>query len=239
MGLVPAMNAVISAIGRAITEAEVFFLELEVDALEAYIQLKPVIKAFNEIKDAAAPLTNLVSGVINAPRIVEAQGSKDEAAAQGGMLGKIMLAEFVGPSTGMVAAIHLALQEMAAAEAQGIAHSSGQAIGKAAVAGMRDGIGAHSPSIEAIKVGMDLSAGLGIGIEQSSMPERAVRTVSANTIAGLSGGASNQNGSAQGGNNVGAIHISIVAPNGVTDAQQLSITGLATALERMQLGAGR
>jgi len=34
-------------------------------------------------------------------------------------------------------------------------------------------------------------------------------------------------------------HINITAPDGVTDAHEISVTGLATVLERYQIGSGR
>jgi hypothetical protein len=48
--------------------------------------------------------------------------------------------------------------------------------------------------------------------------------------------AANTNG---GGVQIGTLHLTIQAPNGVTDATSISATGLSLALERYQLASGR
>lgn len=70
------------------------------------------------------------------------------------------------------------------------------------------------------------------------LPQRGVRELAGGGLGpmGRAAVAANTNGS---GRSVHIGQIVIQAPNGVTDAQQLSVTGLALALERYQLGSGR
>lgn len=231
MGIVGAMNAIISVLGHGITEAEIFFLEIEVAGLQAYIALKPLIGAIGTVVDGM----KFVSGSIG-----KVNANADAAlGAKAGTNDKITGLVSVNPFTQMKAVFDLTVGSLADSQALAVANQQGLAVGQATVAGIRQGVDAHSPSREAMKIGMDIGSGLGSGMEGSPAPERAARTISSNALGGIGGakglaGAANDTGTTS---NVFNIHIT--APDGVTDAQQLSIVGLSTAIERFQIGSGR
>ncbi len=245
-GITGGLNAVIRMLGRGITEAEIFFLTIEVQALQAYIALKPIINAVGKIADGMSAVGGVLGGAKKTavdsvagglgidPGIVEKQGTN---------AGTMLAAGLGGPLLTSVEMFRQILTTMGDAEAQGIAHAAGVASGKAMIDGIKEGTQTHSPSLAAIKIGMGIGEGLGMGIEASPAPERAARTISSNALGGLAGGKNPFGGGGAndnaGGASIGAIHIAITAPEGVTDAQQLSVIGLSTALERYQIGSGR
>lgn len=219
-GLTVGLNAVIKLIGHAITETEVFFLEIEVKALEAYIALKPLIRGLQEVDRLASKATSaLPSGTLSA--------------AAGGAATSLI------PGAGAASVVGDILDAIGNAKTK--AFQGGVDIGKATIAGMRSGTESHSPSIAAMRIGGYLGDGLGIGMRQSREPERAARQISGNALGGMAAAAMG-GGVAAGG--VGSHHVDIGEVNvhaaqGVTDAHQLTVTGLAIALERMQLAGGR
>lgn len=239
MGLTGAMNAVIRMIGKGITEAEIFFLTIEVKALQTYIALKPLIGAVSKIADAMGAIGAIPGKAEGA--LAGATGVNEGEAAKGGEFAtKAIRASMGDPFVFLGDLFNSTIGDLANAKALEAAHAQGAAVGGAVEAGMRDGLGVHSPSLAAMRIGMEVSAGLGMGMEASPMPERAARTISANALGGIQGGAK---GIGAANTNAGPVsntfHINITAPEGVTDAQEISVTGLATVLERYQIGSGR
>jgi hypothetical protein len=237
MGLTGALNAVIRMLGYTITEAEVFFLEFEVKALQAYIALKPLIGAVTKIGNVMGALSPTPAGGAGS------EGGAGATVDKARLAGEAAFTGVVGPIALIPGLMWDALAAIGNDRAQAIARASGVAAGEATIEGIREGVQAHSPSVAAIKIGADIGAGLGMGMDQSPAPERAARTISANALGGLTarggllGGApANDGGNAT---TIGPITIHITAPDGVTDAQELSIVGLSAALERYQIGSGR
>lgn len=238
-GITGGLNAVIKTLGAAIIEAEVFFLSVEVRALQAYIALKPLIGAVGKIGDVMGAIgmgkDQAVGGAAGAlgvdPGGLEQQGLR---------AGALVYAGFGGPMAQTAALVLDTLFSIGDDKAQEIAREGGKKSGEAAIAGIREGVQAHSPSLAAIRIGMDIGAGLGAGMEGSPTPARAARVISGNALGGIAGGAA---GLGAANTNAGAVsnvvHVTINAPEGVTDAHELSVIGLATALERFQIGSGR
>jgi hypothetical protein len=236
-GMTAGLNAIIKMLGHAVTEAEVFFLEIEVKALEAYIALKPLIKGFETID-------RLVSKAIPA-----AQKPGEATTAGGAARTALSAVSMTSIATGGVAdgaklglnIVSGLLDALGAAKVR--AFLGGEALGKATISGLHEGTGSHSPSVPAMKIGGFLGAGLGMGMVRSREPQRAARQISGNALGGMmqaAAGAGMGGGGARGGGHhveIGAVNVH--AAQGVTDAQQLSVIGLSTALERFQLGSGR
>jgi hypothetical protein len=242
MGITGGLNGIISALGGAITKAEIFFLKLEILGLQTYIAVKPLISAYDKIANVLGAASGKVGTAVGGAEKgagVE-QGTIKDAATQAGGL-------FLGSFTSFLPQIaNAGLEAIASignAKAQEVAHQQGVAIGKSTLAGVKDGLGVHSPSVEAMKIGMNVGLGLGMGMEDSPAPARAARTISSNALGGIGGakaiGAANGNAGAAGGPMSNVFHINITAPDGVTDAHAISVVGLATALERYQIGSGR
>lgn len=239
-GITGGLNAVIRVTGGAITETEVFFLGMEVRALQAYIAMKPLIGAVGKIGDVMGAI-----GMGKDQAVGQAAGAlgvdPGGLEQQGLRAGALVYAGFGGPMAETAALVLDTLFSIGDDKAQEIAREGGKKSGEAAIAGIREGVQAHSPSVAAIKIGMDIGAGLGAGMETSPAPARAARTISSNALGGIAGGAAGLGGAANG--NAGAVsnvvHVTINAPEGVTDAHELSVIGLATALERFQIGSGR
>jgi len=243
MGITGALNAIIRVVGHGITEAEVFFLRLEVGALSAYIALKPVISAVSKIASAMGSLGNMFGGAASAVGGVAAgPAGADPAVAQesGKRIGLMMLSGLDGGIGQMANLVGQMVGDFANAKSLEVAHQSGVQLGQATVAGMREGVQAHSPSVAAMRIGMDLGAGLGLGMQASPEPAAAARTISNDALGGLrSGQAGIGAGGAANTNNTNTIAIHINAPEGVTDAHELSVVGLSAALERFQVASGR
>ena len=241
-GITGGLNAVFRVLGSGITEAEVFFLTLELYALKGYVAMKPLIGVAEKIGKGLSMGADLLGagagaagGALGVPKTDQAAASKE---------GQIAAAEVVlGFGTGlpqMVDFFATVIGSLADAKALEVARAGGEKAGKAALEGIKTGVEAHSPSRAAARIGLDVGAGLGGGMEDSPAPARAARTISGNALGGLAGGAANGNGgAAAGGATSNVFHITINAPDGVTDAKELSMVGLATAFERFQIGSGR
>jgi hypothetical protein len=217
---------------------------LEVGALSAYVALKPIISAIGKIVDGMSAIGGAVGTLTGkgATAVGGAMGVDPATAkASGDQIGQQALFGFAGPIAQMSNLVGQMAGDFANAKALALAQQSGVQIGQATVAGMREGVGAHSPSVEAMRIGMNVGEGLGMGMEQSTAPAHAARTISSNALGGLQGGAALGGAGAQGGdtNTIGPIHISITAPEGVTDAQAISVSALSTVLERYQISSGR
>jgi hypothetical protein len=241
-GITGGMNAVIRKLGEGVESAEFFFLTVELRALQAYVALKPLINAVDKIGGVMGKLNAVpgqVAGAESKGLGLDA-GKTAEVQANVPSLGSAIVKGVTAPFTAIPELFMGVLSSIADAKAQEVAHASGVAAGKAVISGIKEGTQTHSPSLAAIQIGMGIGAGLGMGIEDSPAPERAARTVSANALGGLAGGAANGNGAgSSGGATSNVFHINITAPDGVTDAKELSMVGLATAFERFQIGSGR
>jgi hypothetical protein len=239
-GITGAMNMVIRVLGHAITEGEIFFLTMEVKALQAYIALKPLIGAVEKIGNAMGAL-GFGKNMGGSGKVEPAMSPDVNSETAGRQAGQLAKDGFLGAATGIPFVFFDVLTSIGDAKAQEIARQGGVNVGKATIEGIRAGVDAHSPSVEAIKIGMDLGAGLGMGMEASPAPERAARTISGNALGGLAGkpGFGGSPANDTGGTTIGPFEINITAPEGVTDAHTLSVVGLSTALERFQIGSGR
>jgi len=107
-----------------------------------------------------------------------------------------------------------------------------------AVDGAKAGLDAHSPSRKTFAIGQFASGGLAMGM-RSRGPEVAAagRSVAGITLRSMATSPGRQMG--QSGASVGAIHLTIQAPQGVTNAEQLTEIGVATIFERLQLMVAR
>ena len=128
--------------------------------------------------------------------------------------------------------------------AQGVA-LAGSILGKKAVEGANKGAEVHSPSRATFRTGAFVGAGLELGMRSmgGSVGRAGAYLGSQATRTSLFLGADRDRrgtpGRAGGGGvNIDRAEVNIVAPNGVTDAQEISAWGLAIALERQQLMSG-
>lgn len=219
-------NAIAKVIGSGITEAEVFFLTLEVYALASEVALIPLLGTLEKVY-AALQIVGKVAGGLVTGNIGASQAGLDAGAALGSTapVGRSMA---LGLITGML--------DMVAEVGQ-----AGVTLGEAGVKGTKQGAGVKSPSKPAMEIGGYVAEGLGLGMTGSSAPGRAGRQLSANALGGLAGSALSAAGAAKsnGGVTISGLVINITAPQGVTDAAGLSATGLTIALERLQLASGR
>jgi hypothetical protein len=248
-GLGGALNAVISLIGKAITEATVFFLDVEIFALDAYIAMKPLIRGFEKVAELSGKVAGFVAPALEGPKNPNsAFGEAPSAGERAAGFANVGTALGVGNAlTGGVGGALAALPVLAfdtissigGGAARDAAHASGVELGKATIEGIREGTDTHSPSPLVIGIGKSIGLSLGMGMEAAPEPARAARTVSANVVGGLAGGGHGGAHGAGGGTVIHVGNISITAPEGVTDAAQLSAMGLTTLLERFTLVAGR
>jgi hypothetical protein len=251
MGLTGAVNSVISALGKAVVEGELFFLRTEALALEAYIAVKPLIHAFETVAGYAGKVGDFLSGPAKpefsleqpsrAEQVGGAVGSTATAATVGGLVGSAFGVSAVGEAGGtLLVGTYELLKNMADDTARGIARESGVTLGKETIAGIKEGTETHSPSKAAIRIGMSLGEGMGMGMTSSPEPQRAARTVSSRALGGLASGAGAAGGIFGGGGiRIDHLELHITAPSGVTDATAVTAMSLAVALERYQLASGR
>jgi hypothetical protein len=249
-GLGGALNSVIKLIGSAITEATVFFLDVEIFALDAYIAMKPLISAFEKVSSLSGKVASFVapafagpgdtnSGLREAPGALERAGSFGNVGTAIGV-GNALTGGIGGSLAALPVLVYDTISSIGGGAARDAAHASGVELGKATIEGIREGTDTHSPSPLVIGIGRSIGLSLGMGMEASPEPARASRTISGYALGGLAGGG---HGGAANGNGGGTVihvgNISITAPEGVTDAATLGAMGLTIALERMQLAAGR
>ena len=238
-------NSLVKGISWAIVEGEVLFLELEVLALSAELQLRPVVATIQKIGEAARVVTEPIRGLKAAFDYFTA----DEKPPPGAEPAPVAAAK-LNPIEGLASALDAPSNDVGVAVGQGIVKgmvsmmgavdAAGQDLGGAAVKGAKTGAGAHSPSVFAIEIGGNISEGLALGMVNSPMPAAAGRQISGSALGGASkaigGTPANGNG---GGMNISGLTIHITAPQGVTDATALSASALVIAVERLQLASGR
>jgi hypothetical protein len=232
-----AFNGIVKAIGWAITEGEVWFLEMEVWALSMELNLKPVVKIIRQIGaalEAAGQAVGLVAKPGEAPppppppkSVAEMRMDAVTGLIPGANVGKSIGQGLVNGMLSML----------------GIIRDTGEELGKAGAQGARDGAQVKSPSRLTMQVGAYMAEGLAIGMTKSDAPANAGRQISGNAIGSMVGQSltsppANQNGGG-GGVNISGLVIHITAPQGITDATGLSASGLVLAVEKLQLASGR
>lgn len=248
--LTDAFNGIVKAIGWAIVEGEVLALRFMVYGLSMELALLPVwdiLKKIGGALDSAGQAIGVVSKPGEAPPPPKSAGAS-AAGAVGDTLATVTTV--LGGGVGIAAKGGMAVGD---AIGQGLVNALGLAkpgveaaandLGQAAVGGTKAGAGVKSPSKPAIEIGGYVAEGLGIGMAAGGPgAARAGRQLSANALGGLVGAALTSpaaNGNGGAGITISGLTIHITAPQGVTDATALSATGLAVAVERLQLASGR
>lgn len=241
-------NSLVKDIAWAIVEGEVMFLELEVFALSTKLAFKPLLEIIKDI-GAALNFVGTAIGAIKPPgspaeppkSVQEMKFDAVSTIVQGPLS---LLTKAVGESgidignalsSGMIVGIIGAL---------GLVKQAGHQAGEAGAQGAREGAQVHSPSELTKRVGAMMSEGLAIGmVDSSGMPERAGRQISGAALGGMTASAMMAGAANDGAGGrsitISGLTIHITAPQGVTDANALSATGLVVALERLQLASGR
>lgn len=239
-----AFNGIVKAIGGAITEGEVWFLEMEVYVLSLQLALKPLVGTIQKIGSAlnsAGQAVGLVSKPGTPPPPPKSAEQMELGAVAGtakfllpsGPLGQAVSAG-IGIAEGLISGM---LSRKTAVDA------AGHDLGATGARGAKEGAQVHSPSKLTMQVGEYMAQGLAIGMTRSAAPEKAGRQISGNAIGSMVGSAltsppANQNGGG-GGPTVHIDNLTIMAPQGVTDANSLSASGIVLALEKFQLASGR
>jgi hypothetical protein len=271
-GITAGVNGIIQALGYGITEAEIFFLKLEIYAVELEIKFRPLIRALEKIgvlgsADVPGPqdASKKVPGASSlGSDLLDTISGSQQAFSLGGPIVGAAYALGSGIVTALAAGIRSDVGDVSAA---------GSEMGGAAIDGARKKVDAHSPSRVALKLGAFTGAGFGLGVLSARpMVQQAGARVGGAAVGGIGFGASSfaatpnlaprigrriaaqglgpslseslrGNSGSFGASRVGGgIHIESVtvqAPHGITNAQDVTVTGLTIALERMQLAAGR
>jgi hypothetical protein len=242
-----AFNSIIRMIGSAITEAEIFFLQLEVNILELQIRLKPTIAMLEKIGliEKAGP----THGINDMPKYRAPEHPYTLKAAAGDVgtsyVKSLGLAPLIGPVGAAGILLGSALQagfRLAIQNDLDKSKAAGNDMAQSAIDGAKERAKAHSPSQVTYEMGVNLSQGMADGMRASAMiPERAGRQISGSAIGGMSNAISRAGGSGggKGGTQIDKFEVNVTAPSGVTDAHQINVTALALALERFQLSSGR
>jgi hypothetical protein len=270
-GVTAGINGVIRAIGHGITEAEIFFLKLEVYALELELKLKPIVNLLERMgvlsKENATPQwggNGLAPGAPGSPGGPPAPEFKTgltvtrdaglagaEGLALGGPVGGPLIAAALALGTAITGALDIGVQNDINKVRQ-----SGWKVGDAAIQGAKERLDAHSPSRVFMDIGANAGVGLGMGLQGSrAHVERGGYQAGGFAVGGLQAGLYDHHRerpfgygrsedvyeSRGGGKGVHIEHldVTIMAPNGVTNATEISANALARVLERYQLGAGR
>jgi len=242
-----AFNGIVKAIGGAIEagidmalDFEIWGLSMELALIPVWSVLKKIGHAIDAVTGGALDKLSHVAGldamsqgppVAPQPKTAEALVAHAELAMANYAAGRLIGGGLVG---GLVSSLLERAEE---------AFGAGKGLGAAAAAGTAAGAQVKSPSRLTMQVGAYMAEGLGIGMTDSTVPARAGRQLSSHALGGLVGSAiTSPAASGNGGGGGVTLHvdsITITAPQGVTDAAQLSATGLAVALERFQLASGR
>ena len=189
-GIQAGVQGVINFLGRMITEAEVFFLRLELYAVQNKPYLLGIAGAFETIaKDIVAATAALGTLISYIPSL------------------KTMQLALSGITGGLIAPTNSSAGALAAG-------AGGQGLGSGGVKSLTSP--AHADG----------------GIVGRPAPNEIFASVKPGERIVPEG----QSGS---GVHVDRLEIHITAPNGVTDAHAMSVTGLSLALERLQLAGGR
>ena len=229
-GIGPAIQDMADDIGIGIEKAKGYFLDLEL----SYVHVDNVIKG--------ATGFNTLQIVLKAAEVgLDLFGASIHAVAQQvaplatGMWDLYHAASAIG-SLGKAAgsAIESGVNSLAGAAANAI-HGGGSLPGHAS--------GGIVTSIHAGRAQVQPAPGEGlasIGVGERILPARESRQIQPYALGGGTPFRSEpQNDNARGGVHVGHLEVHITAPQGVTDAKELSVVGLTIALERLQLAVGR
>jgi hypothetical protein len=234
-GFTGAFNAISKMVGEAIVEFGLMFQSIEITALEAWIALKPVIDGMHELGILKKDQPNDARADYK-PKPPPPTTRHPMARAEAiGVVLPIARAEAIG--IGLVEGLQTYVKSKYPSLFQ-----TGKDMSGSVIEGAKVGADAHSPSRLTMKLGMNLTEGLAQGIDASAgIPERAGRRISGAAIGGMSQGAmgGGSSGGGGGGTQVDKFEVNINAPDGVTDANQISVSALAIALERFQLAVGR
>jgi hypothetical protein len=246
-GITGAFNGIIRVLGSALTEAEVWFLTMERDALAVDVAFRPIASTIWSIVDALLGVSNalnLLSVALPGGGVLGGVFGGDEELKQQGQAIQAMeawKAASANEATVNGAAIGEGLVK-GMAGAKPAVERAGHDLGHTAIVGARAGADAHSPSRKAEKLGGDIDEGLGGGMLAGGVSPRAGRQLSENALGGMTArifSSPAANGNAASGITISGLVINITAPQGVTDANKLSATGLVLALEKLQLASGR
>ena len=213
-GVKSGVNAIVKEIGHLIHEGEIMFLDLEIGWLK---NKKGIGEFISDAKILGGVLVDIAKVV---GKIVD--GVASASVAIGGIAGK-----------GIFAVTDAAANEAARNRAGvgGLDPAMQKVLDKHAsggiVAGIHGGIATVRPA-----AGEGL---VSIGAGERIVPQDAYRHVThAMTMPG--------NDNSRGGGSSHSVHIEhlhVEAPSGVTHAQDITVTGLTLALERLQLASGR
>lgn len=259
----PSGQAMKSAIGGAFTyifgEARAailpikhFFLDLEIYALESYIAMKPLVARFDELERHSGGLLSLSNGMRG---MATATAAFADAAVRGAVALESMLKTYdkINGATGGGVGKSIAdgIVNGLTGGVGGVV-KSGVDLGKAATQGVNQGADVHSPSRATFRSGAEIGGGLVLGLERAARPVQAASTslgrgaveaIRPDSYArGLASSSPYAGAGAAGGRsmtiNVEPGAIVIQAPNGVTDAKDLTEVAVATLFERWMLHEG-
>lgn len=208
-GIKGGMNEIIKALGAGITEGEIFFLDIEIGALEARNAFKKIEDGLKDIGITLPTLTEEVQSIALAFTEMGQAASLALNVTSGGLLGSLP----GGPANdnGPKAETDWGPKVGAPANAAG---------------GV---VGQPAPG--------EMFASVAPG--EMILPRSVAAQVSGPSASNDAAPASQDAAQGQGGGvSIGQLHLTIQAPGGVTDAHQITVTGLATALERLQLASG-
>jgi hypothetical protein len=239
-GVTLGVNGIIKAVADGVTKLEIFFLTIELAALSVELKLRPVIRALESIGVLSKSLPE--SGV-------SLGNSKNKEPSA---IDRVVAAVDIGVGTipglgAAYSAARLAGHFLGEGLSLGLdasvnqARDAGDKAAGAAVMGMRERLQVKSPSRVAFAIGANVSEGFSLGLGGSALPERSARRVSGQALAGFGAGSMMQRKGAamSSGHTVSVGEVHVHAAGGVTDAKELTIVGLSTALERLQLASGR
>ena len=228
-GIGPAIQDMADDIGIGIETAKGYFLDLELS----------YVKVDNTIKDATG--FNTLQVVLKGLELgFDALVASVKALAEElPIIGSVVKAyEAIGAARNLggaaVAGAESLANSLAGAAANAI-HGGGSLPGHAS--------GGIVTSIHAGRAQVQPAPGEGlasIGVGERILPARESRQIQPYALGGGTPFRSEpQNDNARGGVHVGHLEVHITAPQGVTDAKELSVVGLTIALERLQLAVGR
>jgi hypothetical protein len=200
-GITGALNEIIKWIGSGITEAEIFFLDLEIGALKSGISMQDVRDVLQEI---TADLKT--------------------AAKAAGVLYDVF-GDIVGIGATMADSFHDPLDRV-----KRQLENKPTDVGSLAT---RDDTGSAPAHAGGGMIGKPARGEVFASVEPGELviPRRIASLLQSSDVG-------NDNRDA-GGVTINELHLTIQAPQGVTDATHISASGLATALERFQLASGR
>lgn len=217
-GIKEGINGVIKVVGKGITELEVLFLTLELYALKSGITMHDVgvaaKVAFLGIKVAAG-----LAVIALAPLVLEAGALAAPFLAA--YYAAVKLYEYLEKKTGVLGGGGKKIAELGTSSLA-TPHATGGVVQQPAPG--------------------EVMASVAPG--ETILPKNQSPQMSGNALGGVrqmasQGGLFGGGSQSQGGVHIERLDLTVQAAGGVTDATQLSVTGLSLALERFQLSNGR